>query len=75
MGSTLTGIVRGAPGAVTIFVNTGPNPVTMAHLNVASTQENRLLSTTGANLVLGQDDVAVAIYDGTAEKWRVSKMP
>lgn len=73
-GSTLTGIVAGSPGDVIIVVCIA-NTLTIAHADAASAAANQFLSTTGANLTLSVDDIAIAVYDGTTARWRVWEVP
>lgn len=74
-GSTLTGIVAGADGRMIVIVNVSANTLTIAHENAGSAAANRFLSTTGANLTLTQDDIAIAVYDAATARWRVWEVP
>lgn len=74
-GSTLTGIAAGNSGRVIIIVNVSANTLTISNLDANSAAANQFLSTTGANLTLTQDDIAIAVYDATTTKWRVFEVP
>lgn len=74
-GSTLTGITAGASGRVIIIVNVSANTLTISHADANSAAANQFLSTTGANLTLTQDDIAICIYDATTARWRVWEVP
>lgn len=70
---TITGFDIGAARVDdTIWlVNTGANNIVLAHENVGSAAANRIISPTGANLVLGADAAALLWYDDTDSRWRI----
>lgn len=74
-GSTLTGIsdgtLGGASGRLLRIINISANTLTLAHQNVNSTDSNRLLSPTGADVALGANGVADLEYDSATARWRI----
>ncbi len=70
-GSTITGIAGGEEGHLLIITNVSTNNLTLAHEDINSAESNRILTGTGANIVLGQNDSAVLVYDATSARWRV----
>lgn len=73
-GSTLTGIAAAASGTFLKIVNISANNLTLSNNDGASAGANQILTGTGANIVLGQDDTADLIYDATTAKWRVTNV-
>lgn len=69
-GSTLTGITKGWEGRRIQIVNVSANSLTVAH-STASSAVNQFVSPTGADVVLGQNDAAEALYDDTSDRWRI----
>ena len=69
-GNTITGFAAPTtPGEVHLVVAlTGG---TLSHDDSASAAENRLLVTGGASLAMGDDDMALIVYDGESSRWRV----
>jgi hypothetical protein len=43
----------------------------LAHQNASSAAENRMISPTGADLVLGQNEYAHLWHDDTTDRWRI----
>lgn len=56
-----------------ILINNGSNAITLKHQDAASTATNRLLNSTGADIVLSANQGADIYYDATAQRWRVFK--
>lgn len=54
--------------------NVGSNNITLKHQDTNSTAANRLLSVTGADIVLGADEAAEIWYDATTTRWRMHKL-
>ena len=71
----LTGIVAGIPAKTIYLTNIAANAITVKHQDANSAAANRFLSTTGADLVLAQDDLIFCIYDATTQRWRCSLLP
>jgi len=76
----VTGLAVGTtfPGYVSmplVLVNVGSNNIVFKHQSSGSSAANRLLCTTGADITLGADQMLYCIYDGTTQRWRVSKLP
>ena len=75
-GGTLTGMnAAGSDGRVAFLVAVAAGALTIAQQHASSTAENRFITTTGADLTISQDDIAIAIYDATSARWRVAKLP
>ena len=53
------------------LVNVSANNVTLNHQDAGSAAANRIISPTGANYVLGQDESAEIYYDTTDSRWRI----
>ena len=71
----LTGIVAGVDGQELFIWNVGTtNTITLKH-QVTSTAANQFFTTTGADLALAAGKCAIAMYDGTTSRWRVSLLP
>lgn len=71
----LTGIVAGVDGQELFIWNVGAtNTITITHQTV-STAANQFFTTTGANIALAAGKCAIAMYDGTTARWRVSLLP
>lgn len=72
-GSTITGILAPSShsGARKRIINISAISVTLSHQDTNSAAANRLLSPTGASVVLGQDDVGDVEYDETTQRWRI----
>lgn len=68
----VTGMVAGTAGAVRLVTNISANTITIKHEDAASSAANRFLSVTGADLALAQNDIILAVYDGTTARWRVT---
>lgn len=74
-GSTLTGLVNNnASGRRIRIINVSANALTLSHQDANSSANNRILSPTGANIVLGADDIADLEYDLTSIRWRVASV-
>lgn len=53
-------------------VNVGTvDNISLAHQNASSSAANRIISPTGANLVLGPNEGAMIWYDDTDSRWRI----
>jgi hypothetical protein len=70
-GSALAGLKSGFDLRAMRVINISANSLTLKHEDAGSSAENRLTSPTGADVVLGQNDVADLQYDGASERWRV----
>jgi len=70
---TLTGIASGTDGKNIYLMNTGSGPLTIAHQSgTESTDANRFVIYTGADLVLAKNEGLLAFYDGSQSKWVIS---
>lgn len=54
-----------------VVVNVGTENITLADQNASSDAENRIITNTGADLVLAADECAILWYDDTTDRWRV----
>ena len=70
-GSTITGVSGGVSGRrLRIFALN--SSVTLGNQDTGSSAANRLLSPTGADIVLAASDVADLEYDSTTARWRIT---
>ncbi len=53
------------------LVNIGAFDLILGHQDVGSAAANRIISPTGADLVLGPDEMALLWYDGATSRWRI----
>jgi hypothetical protein len=67
----IQGIVNIQPGDSIYIINTGANAFTLNHQDVAAAAADRIISPTGVNLTLGQDEMAKLWYDPAATRWRI----
>lgn len=56
-----------------ILINNGSFAITLKHEDAASSAANRLLNSTGADIVLAANQAVEIHYDATAARWRVFK--
>jgi len=71
---SITGITDGFEGKELTIVNFGSAAITFTNEDAASTAANRIITGTGASVVLGQDDVLNMFYDDTSSRWRVTSV-
>lgn len=69
-GTSLTGMTGGANGRIVIIFNNTGGSLTIAHATTSSAA-NQFYCPSGANFSLARHGVALAMYDGSASKWRV----
>lgn len=60
-------------GDIHLIVNVGSNNIVLKHQDANSTDVNRFLNSTAADITLAASQAADAIYDGTTQRWRVFK--
>jgi len=70
LGSTVTGFTGGVDGALMIVLNLGSGSLTLSHQNTGSSAANRMITTTGLDVVLTTDGIASFIYDSGTSRWR-----
>jgi len=71
--ATLTGVADGVAGRKLRVFNKGASTLTIAHLNAASLIENRIITPTGADIVIAAFGGGVALeYDDAGQRWYVS---
>lgn len=68
----ITGIPAGDGGEVRYLHNVGANNIVLTNEDVASSEGNRFLNGTGANITITPNDVVILIYDSTSLRWRAS---
>lgn len=70
----VTGYARSPKdGETHLIVNVGAQNIVLKHEDAGSTDVNRFLSSTGADITLGPNQAAESIYDGTTQRRRVFK--
>ena len=71
----ITGLSMGGNVAdsVAVIVNVGANNIVLKHQDAGSTDTNRFLCSTGADITLSVNQAADIIYDGTTQRWRLFK--
>ncbi|MDL5055884.1 hypothetical protein [Geitlerinema calcuttense] len=67
------GAVTNNAGDVLTIINIGSNDIVLKHQDAASTDTNRFLNSTGADITLTANQAADLFYDGTTQRWRVYK--
>lgn len=67
---TIQGIHPGADVTI-VNVDTTPDTITIANENAGATARNRIITGTGSDIALGQNDSVTLRYDGTQQRWRV----
>lgn len=69
---TVTGIDIQDPGDAIYIINIGSTySITLAHQSTSSSAENRIISPTGVDLVIGPNEYAFLWYDDVTERWRI----
>lgn len=71
-GSIVTGIAGGVIGRVLWVANPAAANITFTHLDSASSDGNKFLFPAGLDLTIVTHQVAVFIYDGVTNFWRLS---
>ena len=69
---TVTGFANGMAGRQVVFMNVGVDAITLANDNAGSTEQNRILTGIGGDLVIQPDRSAMLTYDGEIARWRVT---
>lgn len=67
----ITGIAHGSLGRRVTLVNISAFSLELRNQNVGSAAGNRIITGTGLDIALAQDDTATLVYDNTAQRWRV----
>lgn len=70
-GSTLTGIAGGRAGRRLRIIQTAAANLSIPHEDANSAAANRVITPTGSNYTLAQNDIADLEYDATSSRWRV----
>lgn len=66
--------ITNADGEWLQLINVGSNNIVLKNQDANSTAANRLLTSTGADVTLGANEVANLFYDATTSRWRVFKL-
>lgn len=76
LGLTATSLFTALSGAVHQIwnVDSGSNKIVLQHQNAGSSAANRFICDTGADITLSPNEGATLWYDGTTQRWRVSKL-
>lgn len=72
----ITGIIPfgvGGQSSMLVIANVGSFNITLKNQNASSTAANRIITGTGADLVVAPDQTVMLIYDLTTQRWRVFK--
>ena len=73
---TITGALAPKEGGrPLLIVNVAANAITIGNENAGSAAANRFTTTTGGDLNLAADAMALAFYDITSARWRISLLP
>jgi len=70
----LTGIVAGVDGQRMTLINVSATTMTLKHEDASSTDVNRFLMTTGADVAMTENTMVDMIYDATTGRWRVTDL-
>jgi hypothetical protein len=70
----ITGIVSGVDGQTHYVWNIGSNLFALQYNNENSNIFNRILTSTGGDLVLSGGNCAVIMYDSSSARWRAAKL-
>jgi hypothetical protein len=71
----VTGMVAGAVGEMRYIWNVGAQNIVLINASASSAAANRFTTSTGADLTLGANKCALAMYDLTSTTWRVTLLP
>jgi hypothetical protein len=71
---SLTGMVAQPDGTQRFIVNVGSNSLILEHEHASSTDVNRFLCASGADITLAANEMAVLVYDATTQRWRAGKL-
>jgi hypothetical protein len=70
----ITGFAGTGPGRHVRLFNVGANAITLKYQNAGSSASNRIISTSGADIVLAQHEGAELWWDITEDRWRAWKL-
>lgn len=68
----ITGLANGQEGRTLCIINVGSNNISLTDQDASSVAANRIITGTGASIVLVPDDIAKLVYDATTARWRVT---
>ena len=66
----ITGFANVQPGREIFLYNVGANNITLNNQDAGSSAENRIITGTGAAVVVAPDGSAVLVYDNITLRWR-----
>lgn len=67
----IQGIVAAQDEDSFYIINTGSNAFELAHEDTGASAADRIISPTGVNIVLDENEVAYLWYDSAASRWRI----
>ena len=67
----VTGIASGTPGRRLVLQATG-GPLTLKNDDAGSDAANRILTSSGADATIPDEQTAILVYDGTSQRWRLA---
>lgn len=70
--ATFTGLINNTDGKLLTILNTTSFDLTIRHESTSSAAANRIITNTGANIVLSQNATIDLRYDSTTQRWRTS---
>lgn len=71
---SITGFDGGTSGRAMVIVQTSAFALTLAHQSASSSTENRILSVSGLDIILNQNEMAHLIWDSSTSRWRAWKV-
>jgi hypothetical protein len=70
----VTGITAGSDGQRYVLANVGTNNITITNQDTNSQAANRVITGSGASVILAPDQLMDLVYDGTTSRWRVESI-
>ena len=67
----VTGIIGGVNGRLVLLVNAGAQNIVLINESASSTDVNRIITGTGADVTLAGAENTFMIYDGVSARWRL----
>ena len=66
----ITGFANVQSGRRVFLFNLGPNNITLNNQDAGSSAVNRIITGTGAAVVMAPDGAVILVYDGITTRWR-----
>lgn len=73
--TTITGVCNGFDGRLLILHNISSNNITLSNQSASSLAGCRLITGTGADITMAQDQSVAMVFDGTTNRWRITASP